>query len=80
MPVFNPDTGKFKTRLRCVSIPVPELKGLKSKDYLAEVGLDVPWDTLEQMFFNFTVRTTTFRQMGPYLGGNYFLIISYLFS
>ena len=36
--------------------------------FQANLDFDVPWDVLEQMYINFTVRTTTYRQMGPMLG------------
>jgi hypothetical protein len=75
VPIFNPETGKFKTRLNCVTIPVHKLDGFRSKKYLVDRDFDVPWDVLEQMYINFTVRTTTFRQMGPYLGQFNFLSV-----
>ena len=68
VPIFNPETGKFKTKVNCVDIEISQLEGLRSKEYLPRLDFDVPWYTLERMFINFTVRTTTFRQMGPYLG------------
>jgi hypothetical protein len=68
VPIFDPSTGKFKSQLECVSIPVSLLDQMESKKYLKNIEFDVPWDVLEQMYINFTVRTTTFRQMGPTLG------------
>jgi hypothetical protein len=34
VPIFDPEFGKFKTKLECLKIPVSRLSNLKSKPYL----------------------------------------------
>jgi hypothetical protein len=68
VPIYDEKLEKFRTKTGCISIPIDKLDNFDSQSYLDDMGFDVPWDVLEKMHLNFTVRTITYRQMGPLVG------------
>ena len=34
--------------------------------YLADRNLSIPWDTMNRMYFNFSVTTVTYRRLGKF--------------
>ena len=68
VPTYDATLEKFRTKFRCITVEVDQLKGFDSETYLRLHDFAVPWDILERMHINFTVATITYRKMGPLVG------------
>ncbi len=65
---YSDQSGNIFNNFSCLYIPEKDLTNFSSLQYLKSHNFEVPWQALEYMFFNFTIKTVTFRQMGPLLG------------
>ncbi len=67
------DFGHLEYRHDCIKLPEDRLANFSSKQYLQEVGFEVPWSTMSQMKLVFTLKTLTYTKFGPLLGPECFL-------
>lgn len=62
--IIPPEMDMQNTETNCIMIGDDRLDKFDSKSYLQEQNFKVPWDTMNRMYFNFSVTTVTYRRLG----------------